>query len=164
MSADHPSKPQLVLVDYKQSQPGAKRIFWMFKPREAVTGEPFNLSIAFRNNSERELSGGKCYLYVDTAEGAALDPYEIDMPAIASKVSRTVAFENLAVQELGYSAFRVSVRNPGGEEVLNDYESRRLTNASLEELYQKYAVVVALFFSTLATVLTIMNIIVSLFK
>lgn len=164
MSTENPNKPRLVLVEYKQNQPKAKRIFWMFKARESVTGEPFNLRLTFKNTSKQEFSGGKCHVYIDTAEGTALTPYEIEIPAIAPKGIVSIVYEDLVIQETGYSAFRIRVYNNNNEKMLEDDNHHRLTNATPEELYQKYAVVVALLFSTLATILTIVNILVSLFR
>jgi hypothetical protein len=140
------------------------REYWIFKPKDTITGEPFNLHLTFKNNSNRKFSGGKCRLYIDTAHGIALTYYETSIPEITPRNTVDIVYEDLVVQEPGFSAFWVQVYTNSNEAVLEDNNQYKLTNANMEELYQKYAVVVALFFSTLATALTIVNIIVSLLR
>jgi len=157
------SERQLVLANYRQES-RAKRILGIFKPRGAVTGEPFNLHLTFKNDSEQEFPGGKCELFIDEARAYSLVPYEAVMPSIKPKESTTIVFRNRIIEVPGYTPFRLVVKDVEGKDVLHESEKvYRLSNASREELYQKYAVVVALFFSILATLLTIVNVLVSIF-
>jgi len=165
------SECQLTFLGTRQESK-AKRIFWIFKPQEVLSWEPFNLTLGFRNDTDKDYSGGICTFTIK--QQATEVEYEVNMPPIKSKKTAVVVKENLVVYETGYtSLLRLAVQDleqkdvlcmtvEGEKETRNPFILYPLYVTSREEVYQKYSVVVALFFSVLATVLTIINVIVSL--
>jgi len=58
----------------------------------------------------------------------------------------------------------VPCKNTKGWNVADPKHAFPIPLATREEIYQKYAVVVALFFSVLASILTIVNVLVAIFR
>ncbi len=165
------SECKLTFLGEKQESK-AKRILWIFKPKEVLAWEPFDLTLGFRNDSDTDFLGGKCTFAVKQQTTEV--EYEVTMPPIKSKKTAVVVKENMVVYETGYtSLYRLAVQDlenndvlclteEGEKETSDPFMLYPLYVTSREEVYQKYSVVVALFFSVLATVLTIINVIVSL--
>jgi len=109
---------------------------------------------------------GKCKIKIAPPHLIALHSHEVSLPPIKPKENKTVVLEDLIVPFSGYvNVSLVSVEDVKGNSVsLEGEPDGDLMIASHEELYQKYAVVVAILFSVLATVLTIINVLVSIFK
>ncbi len=99
--------------------------------------------------------------------------YKTDLPAIEPHQTKTVTISDITLAEtglIGLTSFDARTEDgkmvPCKDTKGNFMGSSRVYPfllATREELYQKYAVIVALFFSVLATILTIVNVLVSLF-
>ena len=164
---------KLTFLGYRQES-RAKRILWIFKPKEVIAWEPFKLHLTFRNDSDTEYLGGKCIFKIK--QQSAESDYEVDMPPVTSKEVVTVAKDNIIVTEAGFASltslnliqypeheYVLCMTSDGTKETKDRSILFPLGVTNREELYQKYAVVVAIIFSVLATILTIVNVIVSVF-
>lgn len=165
------SKCELVLAEIRVESK-ADKLFWLFKPKELVYWEPFDLHLSFRNNTDQAFGGGKCTFGIK-AEFSRLN-FEIDLPLIEPNKVEEVIISNIRLSEIGVNALTdILVQNTEGKKVLckdpdggetSKNRQYSIHAVSREELYQKYAVVVALFFSVLASILTIVNVLVAIFK
>ncbi len=149
----------------------AARFFWFFKPSECVQGEPFDLCLTFKNDSNHGFQGGECDFRIK-GELAGWD-FAAKLPPIKPHESETVIVRNITIPFVGSITLsdlilvtenreRVPCSDIKGRETLVNTYPLALT--SKEEIYQKYAVIVALFFSTIAAILTIINVLVSIFR
>lgn len=163
---------ELVLTNIRQTS-SASRFFGLFKPKEPVNWEPFDLHLTFKNDSDQEFEGGKCK-FIIRGELTEND-HDVDIPPIKPKETKTITLPDLIIAEAGFHALtRMEIESKNGKKVsckdVDDKDTGGMTRAyalifaTREELYQKYAVIVALFFSILASVLTIVNVIVTILK
>ena len=161
---------KLVLTERRQESK-ADRFFWIFKPSECIQGEPFDLYLTFRNDSDRRFEGGTCRFQIKNELSYG---FTVDLPAIEPHQTKTVTVPNITLAEKGFIALTgFDVRTNDGKivpcydtkgKIMNISRAYPLLLATREEMYQKYAVIVALFFSVLATILTIVNVLVSIFR
>ena len=154
---------QLVLTEIRQESK-AKRVLGLFKPNELVTGEPFDLHLTFRNDGEQKFLGGRCKVNISPPHLIAPTSDIASLPSIKPKDSETVVLEDVIIPFSGYVSLLIfSVEDVDGNNVFAEGSRRdylMLTNH--EELYQKYAVIVAISSSALASILTIINVLVSI--
>lgn len=166
------SDGDLLLADIKQTSK-ASRLFGLFRPNESVNWEPFDLHLTFKNNSDQQFEGGKCKFVIKGE--LSEDSFDVDVPPLDPNEIKTVPLQDLIIAEAGFIAVtRLRVESKDGKKVLcKDVDGKDTSRtqgayplylATREELYQKYAVVVALFFSILASILTIINVIVAILK
>ena len=148
----------------------ADRFFWIFKPSECIQGEPFDIHLTFRNDGQQKFEGGTCKLHV---KNRLSYDFETDLPAIEPHQSKTVTISDIRLAETGFIGLTsfdvrtkegkmVSCKDADGK-IMDSRRAYPFLLANREELYQKYAVIVAIFFSVLATVLTIVNVLVAFF-
>ncbi len=138
----------------------------IFKPKEIIIGEPFDLHLTFKNNGQEDFSGGECRFHTEEGHGYSLFNYHEKVESIKPEEAKTVVFKSLFIKQPGYAAMLgLTVNDLNGNEVFRQGEKDiyPIKNATREELYQKYSVIVALFFSTLASILTVINVLVSIF-
>lgn len=163
------SECQLLLTRIEQKSK-APRFFWIFQPKECVYHEPFDLYLTFKNNSDQRFEGGTCKFVI---RGELTWDHTIELPVIEPHQTKTITKPNIVVQDTGFICLThlsvytkdeksISCKTVDGEPAAIIYFP--LLFANREELYQKYAVVVAIFFSVLAFILTIVNMIVAIFK
>ena len=164
------SKCQLILTGIQQKSK-AKKLFWLFRPSECIYWEPFDLSLSFKNVSTMKFEGGRCSFLIwgeNTHKTA-----NIAFPTIEPNEVATISISNGIVGEVSTTwVTKIEVQDKDGKAVLcKDSEGkdtnredwiRLLRFVTKEEVYQKYAVVVALFFSILASILTIINVLVAI--
>ncbi len=162
----------LLLVNIKQISK-ASRLFRLFKPKESINWEPFDLHITFKNNNEQPFEGGKCNFIIKGVQSE--DDFDVDIPSMDPKEVKTITCHDLIIAEAGFIAVtRLRIESKEGKKVLCKDEDGKDTSrpqsayplylATREELYQKYAIVVALFFSIFASILTVINVIVAILK
>lgn len=156
----------------RQQKSKATRFFRLFKPSECIKGEPFDLHLTFKNDSDAEYTGGECSFGIDSATFHT--DFSIDLPPIKPHEDKTVTIPDITVGMTGFVALsRLAVRTKDGKEVSIKGASGRSINSSTayplsfvtrEELYQKYSVIVALVFNIFAAILTIVNVLISIFR
>lgn len=162
----------LVLADYQQMSK-ARKFFWVFKPREPIQWEPFDLHLTFRNELKQKFEGGSCRFLIK-GELTHLD-FELAIPPIESKETITVIQPNVVISEAGYVGITGLIIKPKNGKTLSCVDKYGINTATperiyplflatREELYQKYAVIVALASSIIATILTAVNVLVSLLR
>lgn len=162
---------ELVLAEIKQESKAA-RLFWVFKPSECVHGEPFDLQLSFRNETVNRFEGGECQFQI---KGKLSYSFRAALPVIEPNEVKTVTFPKIVLGEVGFialSSIRINSRDgklvpimdKTSSGLLDPHYAQPLSFASKEEIYQKYAVIVALASSALASVLTVVNVIVALLK
>lgn len=162
------SKCQLILTNIKQESK-APRFFWLFKPKELVYHEPFDLQFTLKNNTDQRFEGGRLDFEIS---GELTWDHTIELPIIEPHMTTIITKQNIVVQDLGFILLEhIVITHKDGNRILClDKDSKDvslfyipLLFSTREELYQKYAVVVALFFSILASFLTIINVIIAIF-
>lgn len=161
---------RLVLIERRQ-QSKADRFFGIFKPNECIQGEPFDLYLTFRNDSDQRFEGGTCSFQI---KNELRYDFMVNLPPIEPHEVKTVTVQNITLAERGFIALTsLSAKTKAGQivpcydikgEIMGSHKAYPLLLATREEIYQKYAVVVALFFSVLASILTIVNVLVSIFS
>jgi len=161
---------KLVLTERRQESK-ADRFFGIFKPSECIQGEPFDLYLTFRNDSDQRFEGGTCRFHISNK---LRYDFTVDLPAIEPYQAKTVTVTDITLAEkslVALTGFDVRTKDekivPCLDERGNTMGSSRaypLLLATREEMYQKYAVIVALCFSVVATILTIVNVLVSIFR
>lgn len=161
---------KLVLTE-RRLESKADRFFWIFKPSECIQGEPFDLYLTFRNDSDQRFEGGTCRFHISNK---LRYDFTVDLPAIEPHQTKTVTVPNITLAETGFVAFTsFEVRTEDGkivpcldakDKIMGSSLAYPFLLATREEMYQKYAVIVALCFSVLATILTIVNVLVSIFR
>ncbi len=151
----------------------AKRFFWVFKPKEPILWEFFDLKLTFRNDMNQRFEGGLCQF---TIQGNLTHAeYTVDVPPIESHEEGAVTESNLRIAEPSYHALtEITITTKDGKAILcKDTDGGDIGNPNYcypvclttrEEIYQKYAVLVALATSIVATVLTIVNVIVTIYR
>lgn len=162
-------KGELVFTDWRLESK-ADRFFWIFKPSECIQGEPFDIHLTFRNDGQQKFEGGTCRFQI---KNKLLYNYKTDLPAIEPHQAKTVTISDILLAETGTLALTsFGVKTEEGKMVpckdakgnfMGSSRAYSFLLATREELYQKYAVIVALFFSILATILTIVNVLVAIF-
>ena len=157
----------------------AKRICYIFKPKEVVVDEKYMLGLTFTNDGDTMFTGGKIEVelaYVIYGKELQLDLNPLSIPIIPPKQSKSIYFETQKAEASGTAFLRVKkfipenkkveieCYNRFGEDLFDRKKDNVLTFsiASREEIYQKYSVVVALFFSIIAMGLSIINAIASI--
>jgi hypothetical protein len=150
----------------------AKKMFWFFRPKIVITWEPYDLYLTFRNDGDDEFCGGKCTFAI--CEKTAHDNYEVNIPPIRPNETKTVVKKDLKIKEAGYVELRdlevesvelesIDCCTLDGTNTLSEDFYYPLSVSSREELYQKYAVVTAFIFFILTFILTIVNVLISIF-
>lgn len=156
----------------------AKRVFYIFKPREVVVDENYKLGLTLTNEGDTVFDEGKIEVqlsYMIGEKELQLDLKQ-SIPIIASKQSKNIYFQTQKAETSGKAILRVMNIIPKNEKVkiacynisrenLLDRQNDNVLTfsiASREEIYQRYSVLVALFFSIIAMVLSIINAIASI--
>lgn len=114
--------------------------------------------------------GGVCHFQI---RGTLTYDFTSNIPAINPQQSITVTKTDIRLAETGFVAlqnFRTKIENErptickdSKGDLMDSNHAYPFLLASREELYQKYSVVIALFFSILATILTIINVLIAIF-
>jgi len=144
-----------VKVAYKVKSK-AKRVY-IFKPKEVVQEEKFDLEIKFQNLGE-QFNGGSCRLVLHYPDST--DPMEcIEIPRLNENESMTKTVEDLVMITSGNCGFelheqRYKTRDDIEHSELFLFDERNnlieedyfltIPVSSKEEIYQKYSLVIAL--------------------
>lgn len=134
------------------------------------------MGLSIRNEENIAFNGGKieAELFVPYAIGQMYYDLTQVIPLIPPKQSRKICFERQTAEISGTAMLKIKKTMPIGEDVVIEFynklgenmmtETRVLTFpiASREEIYQKYSVIVASFFSIIAMTISIINAIASL--
>lgn len=163
------SECKLVFMDFQQKSK-ARPVFRIFKPSECIFGEPFEIHLTLKNDSDHKFEGGKCKFDI---KGNLNYDFWVALPSFEPGEIKTVVHPNIKIGDQGFLALkniRIFSKEDGKTIICKD-RFNKLTSergyplffSTREEIYQKYSVVVALFFSTLATILTIINVLIAIF-
>ena len=172
-------KPKCRLVVEKTlSESKARRFFYLYKPREIVAGEDYLVGLTIRNEDTTTFNGGKIEASLFASIGGTGELYydlKQVIPLIPPKQSRDIWFESQTAEFSGTAVLRIEKIIPIGEEIVVECYNKSGDNlsvdktkvftlqiASREEIYQKYGVVVALFFSIIAMIISTINAIASI--
>ena len=157
----------------------AKRVCYIFKPKEVVVAEKYRLGLTFTNEGDTIFNGGEIEVQVAHMVGdkeLQLDLKPQSIPTIPPKQSKSIYFGTRIAETSGTTILRVmklipknenvkvECYNGFGEDLLDRQKDNVLTFliASREEIYARYGFLVALFFSIIAMVLSIINAIASI--
>lgn len=156
----------------------ATRVFHIFKPKEVIVDEYYMLGLTLHNRGDTQFNGGKIEAMLSYPLQSSELSCELksDVPTILPNKSEKIQFEQQKAESSGKTIFRVKSIVPNdasvnveccniyGENLLNRLQDNVLTFsiASREEIYQRYSVVVAIFFSVIAMVVSIINAIASI--
>lgn len=154
------------------------KICYIFKPKEAVADENYKLGLVFTNEGDTTFDGGKIEAQISYFIGDKELQFDLEqsIPTIASKQSESIDFGIQKAESSGKAVLRVmniisnnqnaitECYNRLGENLLDRQQDNVLifSVASREEIYERYGFVTALFFSIIAMIFSIINIIVSL--
>lgn len=172
-----PEKIKCKLLAEHLVESEAKRVCYIFKPKEVIVGEKYRLGLTLTNGNTI-FNGGHIKGQISYPIGDRELKYDLiqSIPAIPPKQSKRIYFEPQKAVASGIGILRVMNIIPNDENVeiecYNIFEEdlfdRAKDNvltfliASREEIYQRYSVVVALIFSIIAMVLSIINAIASI--
>lgn len=156
----------------------AKRVFHIFKPKEVVANEKYRLGLTFTNTGDTMFNGGEIQAQVAYPVGGRELQFDLteSIPMMSPKQSKAIKFGTQTAMTSGIAVLRVmsivlrdknveiECRSVLGEDLLDRRRDNVLnfSVASREEIYQRYSVVVAIFFSTIAIILSIINAIASI--
>jgi hypothetical protein len=156
----------------------AKRICFVFKPKEVVVDENYALGLTFTNQGDIAFDGGK--IEVQTSYIIGQKELQLDLtqsiPKIPPKHTKSIDFGIQKAEASGKVLLRIMKIIPNnqnvkvecyskfGENLLDRQQDNLLTFSvsSRQEIYAKYGFIVALFFSIIAMILSIINAIASL--
>jgi len=154
----------------------AKRLFYVCKPKEVVCGEEYVLGLVILNDDTITFNGGRIEITLFFPYGSGRMTYHLKqvIPLIPPKQSKTIWFEPQAAELSGTGMISiqkivaigediiVECYNMHGDSMLDTTRVLAFQVASREEIYQKYSVGVALFFSIIAMTVAIINAIASI--
>ena len=154
----------------------AKRLFYLFKPKEVVCGEEYLAGLSIRNEDDTAFEGGKMEGILSFPFGGGDLSYDLKqvIPLIPPKQLKDIWFEPQTAESSGTGLIKVIRILPIGEDAVvecrdkygyNMIDTNRVLTlqiASREEIYQKYSVVLALLFSVVAMTISIINAIASI--
>lgn len=151
----------------------AKSMFYFFKPMDLVQGEKFDLILTFKNLADN-FSGGFCQLWFRYSDSSMDNQQNFEIPPIAQNDTWTITFKEKVIPTSGHCGLVFDNQhyysNQGQKQYdyLYDFQDTHLTRKawisiiviSKEELYQKYAVNLAI----VAIVISFIAIVISLFR
>ena len=155
------SLPKLV-IEYRVTSK-ADRMWCLFKPKEIIEGEKFDVEFQFTNNNE-DFQGG--FFDLIFRYPGDIDQYQgkVEIPEIKKGESQIIKLEDQLMETSGYCGFifRNQYTTVGNKEqkyyFLYSKDEQRLERndylginvSSKEEIYQKYSVTVALWASVIS--------------
>jgi len=162
----------LTLLNFEQISK-SKRLFWIIKPKEPIQWEFFDLKLTLRNNMHQRFEGGLCEFVIQG--NLTHCEYMLEIPPIEAHRSATATKVGIRIAEPGYHALTsirindragklISCEDLEGDDVADPANAYPLWLATREEVYQEYAVLIALATSILATILTIVNVIITILR
>jgi hypothetical protein len=165
-------KSSLTLLNFEQISK-SKRFFWVIKPKEPIQWEFFDLKLTLMNNTHQRFDGGVCKFVIQGSTTHC--EYTLEIPPIEAHRSATATKVGIRITEPGYHALTsirindrdgkpISCEDLEGDDVADPGNAYPLWLATREEIYQEYAVLIALATSILATILTIVNVIITILK
>lgn len=156
----------------------AKRVCYIFKPKEVVVDENYRLGLNFTNEGDIIFDGGKIEVQLSYLIGDKELQFDLkqSIPTIPAKQSKCIDFGTQKAETSGKTILRVMKVIPNnqnvevecynrfGENLLDRRQDNVLifSISSHEEIYARYGFVVALFFSIIAIILSIINAIASI--
>ena len=170
-------KPKcMLLVEKPLYKSKARRFFYLFKPKEIVVGENYLVGLNIRNEDNIAFNGGKIDVKLFSPYGGGEISYDLTqvIPVVPPKQSRDIWFEPQEAEIAGTAMLsilriipigedvNIECHNRDGDNMLNSGKVITVQISSREEIYQKYSVVVAIFFSVIAMTVSIINAIASI--
>lgn len=154
----------------------AKRMWLIFKPKEIIEEENFELLIKF-THVEGDFHGGSFSLIKRYPENIQQHERIVKIPPLKNKESTTITIENICFDTSGYCGFYFRNQitriedNEQKFEFLYGADDERMARAhwlginvaSKDEIYQKYSVTIALWASVVSIIISAIGIWLQLF-